>query len=256
MLPLSFFVSLIPAFSISYILLMIVYFLSTFWKQMVRFLDKKSQAMSIFTSNVFALSTVLSTLSIHHWLSSFDNPSVVLICSSGLHITITMAVLNILYHLIVALLNKRNGFLLPSQLTVSYVVFCILAILLSAFYLHDFALSAVFLAILLGRVIWFDTDIPAVFHSIRQFFKGIFDFISHFSFKKLILAIYTLFKKYLSIIITCVIYIVAIVVSEIFDNLFSLFVAFDIGMLAAGVTIFFLEHKKHSKSTQEKEGCH
>lgn len=66
----------------------------------------------------------------------------------------------------------------------------------------------------------------------------------------------SLFKKYLGIVITCLIYIVVMIVIETFDNLLPLLGAFDIGMGAAGVTIFFLEHKKHSKSIQEKEDCH
>lgn len=250
--PLSFFVSLITAFSIPYIPLMSAYFLITSWKRASDVLEKKSHAMSILISNLFALFTVLSTLIIHYGLPLFDNPSVVLIYSSGLHIPITMAVLNIFYHLIFAPYNKRNDFLLSSQLTASYVVFCILAILLSAFYLHDPALSAVSLAILLGRVIWFDTDLLAIWLSIRRVFSSMFNF----SFKKFSRVMLSLFKKYLGIVITCLIYIVVMIVIETFDNLLPLLGAFDIGMGTAGVTIFFLEHKKHSKSTQEKEGCH
>lgn len=127
-----------------------------------------------------------------------------------------------------------------------------MAILLSAFYLHDPALSAVFLAILLGRVIWFDTDLSAIWLSIRCVFTSIFNF----SFEKFSRVMHSLFKKYLGIVITCLIYIVVMIVIETFDNLLPLLGAFDIGMGAAGVTILFLEHKKHSKSIQEKEDCH
>lgn len=250
--PLPFFVSLITTFFLSYALFMSAYFLITSWKRASDFLEKKSHAMSILISNLCALITVLSTLSLHYILSLFDNPSVVLICSSGLHIPIIMAVLNMLYHLTFAAYSKKNGFLLFSQLTASYVVFCILAVLLSAFYLHDPALSAVFLAILLGRVIWFDTDLSAIWLSIRCVFTSIFNF----SFEKFSRVMHSLFKKYLGIVITCLIYIVVMIVIETFDNLLPLLGAFDIGMGAAGVTILFLEHKKHSKSIQEKEDCH
>lgn len=208
------------------VILLLVYLIN---KKYVYVENSKVDFMLSNVSITFAVFVIsFLTLIICKSLSYISTEPIKTIIDSGIQIPILMMFFSFFFKIFYKKIFKQDLRSEIAVVTISYIISCIFIIVISFTYLKDWSMGLLFIAILLGKFIWFDgASLSFTRENLKMFF-------SH--------------KFLLFIMVFCIVFIAILCIAEIngVDNLLSIFIGVDFGMGLAGIIIVLIELKKGS----------
>ena len=170
--------------------------------------------------------TTFLTLILCKVLNAIPIEQIQTIAGSGIQIPIIMIACNFLFKKTYKQIFKENLSLDNSILSICFILSCLFAIVIIVTYLHDWSMSLLFIAIFLGKFIWFDgATLGLTRENITNFIK----------------------QKYLSFFMLFIIIFIAILLisQELgFTFVYSIFIGVDFGIGIAGIIIYKSETKR------------